>query len=172
MNYLSEILKIWNIIVESNTFNFLLFLFFIGLILKKINIASIISSLQQKIIKILDEAKNEKEDAHNKLLEAEKFIENLPEELNGIVCDAQNSAKVISDKISDEAKKQVEIIELNAQKSIDAEEKLLISKLTKNTSKASVDAAISHIKNILEKSPTLYEKYINESIDELDRLNF
>lgn len=172
MNYLSEILKIWNILVESNTFNFILFLFFIGLILKKVNIAAIINLLQQKIIKILDEVQNDKEDAHNKFLQAEKAIENLPQELDGIISEAQKSAKVIGDKILNEAKKQVEIIELNAQKSIDAEEKLLISKLTKNTSNASIEAATSHIKNILIQTPTLHEKYINESIDELDRLNF
>lgn len=164
--------KIWNIIVESNTFNFIFFVLIIALIFKKIDIKGIINSLQQKIIKILDEVKKNKEDAQNELLQAEKAVENLGEELKVIVNDAEKSAKVIGEKILTEAKKQIESIESNAKKVIDAEEKLLISKLAKNTSQASVEAAKSHIKDVLVRTPTLHEKYINESIDELDRLNF
>lgn len=169
---LSTISKFWNIIIESNTFNFIFFVLIIGFVLKKINIGALISSLQQKIVKILDDVKKDKENAHNELIQAEKTVENLGNELKVIVDDAEKSAKVISEKILTEAKKQVEDIELNAKKIIDAEEKLLISKLAKHTSNASVEAATAHVKNVLEQTPTLHEKYINESIDELDRLNF
>lgn len=169
---LSAISRIWNIIVESNTFNFIIFALIFVWIFKKIDIKSIIHSLQQKIIKMLDEVKKEHEDAKNELFNAEKAVENLGEELKIIVDDATKSAKVIGEKILTEAKKQIESIESNAKKVIDAEEKLLISNLTKNTSQASVEAAKSHIKTVLEQTPTLHEKYINESIDELERLNF
>lgn len=169
---LSTISKIWNIIVESNTFNFIVFALIFVWILKKINIKEIINSLQQKIIKIIDEAKKEHEDAQNELLNAEKAVENLGVELKNIVDDAHKSAEVIGEKILNEAKKQIASIESNAKKVIEAEEKLLISKLTKSTSQASIETAKLHIKNVLEQTPTLHEKYINESIDELDRLNF
>lgn len=169
---LSIISKIWNIIVESNAFNFIFFALIFAWIFKKIDIKNIISSLQQKIIKMIDEVKKEHEEAQNELLNAEKAIENLGTELKSIVDDAHKSAEVIGEKILTEAKKQIESIESNAKKVIEAEEKLLISKLTKNTSQASVEAAKSHIKNVLGQAPTLHEKYINESIDELDRLNF
>lgn len=168
----SIILKIWNIIVNSNTFNFIIFIALFALILKKINIKSIIGSIQEKVVKILDEAKRNKEEALNLLKNAEKAVENLPQELNAIVNDAQKSAEVISKKILSEAEKQIESIESNAKKVIEAEEKLLISNLTKNTSQASVESAKTHIKNTLSETPSLHEKYINESIEELDRLNF
>lgn len=171
-NIIETISKIWNIIVESNTFNFVIFALIFAWIFKKIDIKSAISSLQQKIIKLLDEVKKEHENAHNELRNSEKAVENLGEELENIVDEAKNSAKVLGEKILDEAKKHIESIELNAKKAIEAEEKLLISKLTKSTSQASVEAAKSHIKDVLEQTPTLHEKYINESIDELDRLNF
>ncbi|MFA7659379.1 MAG: ATP synthase F0 subunit B [Candidatus Gastranaerophilaceae bacterium] len=173
---LSIISRIWTIIVESNTFNFILFALIFVWIFKKIDIKNIINSLQQKIIKILDEAKKEKEEAQNQLFQAEKSVENLPAELKIIVNDAEKSAEVISKKILTEAEKQIESIESNATKIIDAEEKLLVSNLTKSTSRASVEAAKSHIENVLEQTPSLHEKYINESINELDkeldRLNF
>lgn len=169
---LSTISSIWNTIVTSNTFNFIIFVLILAWVFKKIDINKIITSLQKKIIKIIEDAKKEKEEALDSLSKAEKAVENLSEELKTIVNDAQKSAEVISSKILSEAQKQIESIEANATKVIEAEEKLLISKLTKNTSKASVDMAKSHIVKTLEDTPTLHEKYINESIDELDRLNF
>lgn len=172
MTNLSNISHIWQLIVESNTFNFIVFVLILAFIFKKIDVNSIITALQAKIIKILDEVKKEHEEAKSALLNAEKAVENLDSELNVIVEDAQKSATVIGEKILTEAKKQIESINSNAQKVIEAEEKLLISKLTKNTSKTSVEAAKAHIQNVLNETPTLHEKYINESIDELDRLNF
>lgn len=169
---MAEISHIWNIVVESNLFNFIIFVLIFAWIFKKIDVKGIINNLQQKIIKLINEVKNNKEEAYSELLKAEKAIENLDDELKVIVDEAKNSANVLSEKILSEAKKQVEDIEANAQKIIDAEEKLLISKLTKNTSQASVKAAEEHITNVLAQTPTLHEKYINDSIDELDRLNF
>lgn len=169
---LTAISNIWKIIVESNIFNFVIFILAFAWIFKKINVKGIIHSLQAKIVKVLDEVKQEKEEALEKLAQAEKAVENLSEELQIIVDDAQKSAGVISEKILTEAQKQIESIELNATKVIEAEEKLLVSQLTKSTSQASVEVAKSHIEQTLAQTPSLHEKFINESIDELDRLNF
>lgn len=168
----AEISNIWQIIMMSNTFNFVLFVLILAWVFKKINVSAMVTALQQKIIKILDDVKKEKGEAQNKLAQAEKAVENLGEELKVIVDDAQKSAEVISKKILTEAQKQVESIELNATKVIEAEEKMLVANLAKNTSKASVEAAKLHIEKTLEQTPSLHEKYINESIDELDRLSF
>lgn len=169
---LTTISHIWNIIVKSNTFNFILFVLILAWIFKKINIEAMISALQQKIIKILEEVKNNHAEAKNDFSNAQKQVENLDSELKTIVEDASKSAAVIGEKILDEAKKQIESIESNAEKVINAEEKLLISKLTKSTSNVSVEIAKSRIEKVLEQTPTLHAKYINESIDELDRLSF
>lgn len=168
---MDTLLRIWNVIVESNTFNFIIFLFLFALIFKKINLKAIIESIHQKIVKLLEETEKNHEEAYQNLISAEQAIENLGEELNTIITEAEKSAKVISEKILIEAKKQLEDIESNAEKIIDAEEKMIVSKLTKNTSHASVELAKLHTKKVLEETPTLHEKYINESIDELDRLN-
>ena len=52
---MESISNIWQIIVESNTFNFILFIMAFAWIFKKINLKGLIDSLQVKIIKILDE---------------------------------------------------------------------------------------------------------------------
>lgn len=169
---LSTISHIWNIIVKSNTFNFVIFVLILAWIAKKIDVPGVISALQQKIIKIIDEVKKAHEEAKGDLSNANKAIENLETELATIVEEASNSAKVIGEKILSEAQKQIESIESNTTKVIEAEEKLLVSKLTKNTSLASIEAAKSNIKEALYQTPTLHEKYINECIEELDRLSF
>lgn len=169
---LTSIAKIWNVIVYSNTFNFIVFVAIIAWVLVKIDIKSAITALQQKIIKIINDVKKEHENALYALKNAEKAVEKLPEELEGIMQDAAKSAETISKKVLSEAEKQVKSIEANAKKVIDAEEKLLISKLTKSTSSLSVETAKNHIQNVLVETPTLHEKYINESIEELDRLKW
>jgi F0F1-type ATP synthase membrane subunit b/b' len=169
---LQTILNIWDVIIKSNTFNFIIFVLILAWIMKKIDLGGIITILQQKIIKLIEDAKKEKENSLIKLSQAEESVKTLAEELNTIIEEAEKSAEVMSEKLLDEAKKQIEIIEFNAKKVIEAEEKFLKSTLAKNTSKASVDAAKSHIKNTLKETPSLHEKYINDSIEELDRLNF
>lgn len=168
---LDTLSRIWNVIVESNTFNFIIFIMLFALIFKKINLKAIIESVHQKIVKLLDETNNNHEEAYQNLLSAEHSIENLADELNMIIADAEKSAKIIGEKILTEAKKQLEDIESNAEKIIEAEEKMIVSKLTKSASHASVELAKIHTKKVLAETPTLHEKYINESIDELDRLN-
>jgi len=128
--------------------------------------------LQQKIIKLIDEAKKNHEEAKTALLSAEKAVANLDTEIKVIVEDANKSATVIGEKIMNEAQKQLENIETNAEKIIEAEEKMLVAQLTKSASKASVEVAKSNIQNTLAQTPSLHEKYIEDSINELDRLNF
>ncbi len=167
-----QITNIWNTIVQSNTFNFIIFVLILVWIAKKINISSLITSLQERIIKIIKDAEKEKEIATSKLIQAQKAVENLGDELNTIISDAEKSAVTISEKLLKEAEKQIETIEQNAKKVIEAEEKMIISNLTKSTSKISIESAKTHIKNTLSQTPSLHEKYIDESINELDRLNF
>lgn len=173
MENLQNILShIWNVIVESNIFNFVIFVFAFGWIFKKINLKGIIDSLQIKIVEIIETAKKAKADAQKELSEAEKATANLESELKTIVQEAEKSAEVIGKKILEEAEKQVENISSNIQKVIGAEEKMLVSKLTHNTSKASVQIAKSNIEEALVQNPNLHQKFIDESIDSLDGLNF
>lgn len=172
MDLMETISHIWHVFVITNTFNFLIFAAIIIWIFKKINAKAIIDSLHAKVVETIETAKKTKEEAHGHLKEVEKSVENLPEVLNSILQDASKSAEVIEKKLLEDAQKQVEHIRVNAEKVIEAEEKMLTSKLTKKASKASVELAKSHIQTALEKNPQLHEKYINDSIEELDRLSF
>lgn len=170
--HLSELSHIWDIIVKSNTFNFIIFVAIFTLIFKKINIKGVLDSLQSKLVDLIESAKNAKDEALKELKDVEVLVENLPQVLDEMVADAKKTAETIKEKILKDAQVQVQHIEQNAIKVIGAEEKMLISKLTHKTSIASVEVAKSNIEQALKSNPQLHEKYINESIDSLDRLNF
>jgi len=171
-NLLPTIYHIWNVFVTSNLFNFVVFIAIFAWIFKKFDLKGMLTGLQKKVSDLIEAAKREKAEATQELKKAETAVANLETELTVIVKEAQKSAEFISDKILKEAAAQIESIESNAVKVIDAEEKLLVSTLSKSASKASIAVAKSHIEKVLAETPTLQEKYINESIDELDRLNF
>lgn len=168
----TTILKIWNFIVETNVFNFVIFAAIIIYIFKKINVKQMVDNLQESIVKIIENTKQNKEKSETALKEAQKSIENLPSVLEEIVQDAQKSAEVISNKIQEETAQQIDAINNNADKTITAEEKFIISNLIKEASLKSVEHAEKQIKFELLKDVSLHEKYIKESIDELDRLKF
>ena len=171
-NLQNTISHIWNVFVTSNLFNFTVFVAVFVWIFKKFNLMGLLESVPQKIAYMIETAKKAKEDAKKELGEAEKAVENLTAEIDSIIQDAEKSAEVIAKKLLEDAKKQVTNIEGNVFKIVNAEEKMLISKLTRGASTASVKVATSHIQNALAQNPELHDKFINESIDSLDRLNF
>lgn len=169
---MENILNIWNIVVQSNTFNFIIFAAIIAWILKKINAKDVINSLQVKIVEKIEQAKSFKIQAIDELKEAEKSLEGLTVELGKIISDAKFSAESIAQKIVEEAKENALNIEKNAKKVLEAEEKKVVSTLTQKTVKASVELAKTKILTALEKDGFLHQKYIDDSLNQLERVNF
>lgn len=171
-DFINTIFHIWKVFVETNTFNFVLFAAVFVWIFKKINIKGTIDSLHKKIVTTIETAKAKKEEAKARLKTVEKEVINLPEELTTMALDAKKSAESIEKKVLEDAEKQAENIKATSHKIIEAEAKMLTSKLTHKASKASVEVAKGHIKKTLELNPSLHEKYISESIEAIDRINF
>lgn len=171
-NLIPTISHIWNVFVTTNFFNFTVFIAIFVWIIKKFNLKAIVEAAQKKIADAIDDAKKIKNAARLELHEAEAATANLGNELKSIIKEAEKNAEAIGGKILEDAQKFAESINQNSFKVIDAESKMLISKLTKSASKASVAVAKSNVIKALELNPSLHEKYINESIDSLDKLNF
>lgn len=163
-------MEIWKTFIQSNTFNFVVFALIFAWIFKKIDIKKAIAGLQNAVVEIIEAAKKEKQTALKELKSAKSAVKNLPKEVEKILSDADKNADILSKKVLADAKKQAENIELNAQKLITAEEKAAVSSITQKAAKASVDKALADITAALEKNPELHNKFIEDSIDELDRL--
>lgn len=162
---------IWNTyVVETNLFNFIIMVCILALVFWKMDLKSMLNSMQEKVAQTIDEVNQNKAKSEETLSEAKEAVKNLPADLEKINSDAKESAEMISAKIIDDAKKQAEHISQNADKVISAEEKQIISNLIKQVSVTSVEKSRENAVNMLKDNIEMHEKYIRESIEKLDGL--
>lgn len=64
---MNELANFWNIIVESNTFNFAVLLLIFAILYKKLNISNTVEKIKQDVINTINNAKTEKENAKTNL---------------------------------------------------------------------------------------------------------
>ena len=167
---MNELANFWNIIVKSNTFNFAVLLLIFAILFKKLNVSALVEKIKQDIINTINNAKAERENAKNKLYDAQKSIEHIEEEIKQRLDEASLRGEGIAKQIAANADEQVKLIEKNIARVINAEEKTLSAKITEKTLKASIELAKQHIKNTLVNNPELHNKFIDESIDNIDRV--
>lgn len=167
---MNELVNFWNLIVESNTFNFIVLILIFAILFKKINISSVIEKIRDEIVNTIEKAKKEQENAKNKLLNAEKAIENIDDEIKQKLNEASKRAEDMSKQILDNTDLRLKLIEKNIERVVNAEEKTLSAKMTEKTLKTSVELAKKQIINMLESNPDMHNKYIDESIENLDRV--
>ncbi len=167
---MNELLNFWNLIVESNTFNFVVLILIFAILFKKINLSDTIEKIRLDIVNTIDYAKKEQQEAKNKLTGAQKAIEHIDEDIKGRLKEASQRAEGISKQISENTDAQVKLIEKNIERVITAEEKTLSAQMSEKTLKSSVAIAQEQIKNMLESNPELHNKFIDESIENLDKV--
>ena len=110
---MNELANFWNIIVESNTFNFAVLLLIFAILYKKLNISNTVEKIKQDIINTINNAKTEKENAKNKLMEAEKSIEHIDEEIKQKLSEASIKGDDIAKQILANTNEKVDLIEKN-----------------------------------------------------------
>lgn len=161
-------MEIWNIIVQSNTFNFIIFVIILAIIIKATKVSSLIEKMQLKIKQFVDDSAEAKQKSVRELKKAEEQALLTGSEVKNILGDADLQAMRMSRKIMADAHIQAENIVFNADKINDANGKKIISNLTVSTALASVELAKSHIISTLRKKPQYHAKFIEDSINEID----
>lgn len=165
-------MEIWNKIVESNTFNFIIFLLIFVWICKKCKISSMIETMQKRVISLIEDAKQAKEKSIDELKNTQNFVANVENEVEEILSTAEQNAERLGQKILKDAEIQVSSILANTDKVVESEGQKIISSLSKKTTIASIEVAKKHIIDTLNERPHYHADFINDSIDELDRLKF
>ena len=168
---MDEIIKIWDIIVKSNTFNFAILLLIFAIIASKLNIGEKLEKLKQEIEKSIETAQLKKELAAKTLSQARFEVENLDNEVSEKIEKAKHNAQTISEEILKEAGIKAQKFEAGISRSIEAEEKTISATLSKQAAVAAVELAKLHIKRTFDNNRELHRKFINSSIEELDRIN-
>lgn len=160
-------MNFWNAILESNTFNFAILLLIFSILYKKLNVSSLVENLKSEVVKRIEDAKQERLLANQKLQNAQKSVENLDDEIKAQLSDATQKAENLSNEIIATANKKATQISSNTKKIIEGEEKTLSAKLNDKVLKASIELAKEKIIKELETNPKLHEKFITESIGEI-----
>ncbi len=159
--------QIWNFIVTSNFFNFVVMVLILAWIVTKFDLINVLENIKINIQNTIKKAEEEKAAAEKELINAKKSVENLESEIKEKIDSAEKQAEKIAQNIALETEKKVTNIKNNIERAISAEEKTISARLSKKTALASSELAKQHIKTLLEAHPELHEKYINQSIEEL-----
>jgi len=168
---MDTLINIWNtIIVKTNFFNFLVMAALLWWIFKKVDIINLLENARKKVIASIENSKTEKQSAHEKLKSANKLVANLDSEIEEVLNTARKQGDDLSVNISADTEKRVSSIKANVERVVQSEEKTISAELTGKTAAAAVKTAESHIRNVLKMSPQMHDRYINESIEELDRI--
>lgn len=160
----------WNIIVQSNTFNFAILVVILAVIFVKIDLPGIIEKIRINVSSAIENAQKEKNDAHKELNSARKTVKNTDLEVDEKLKGAKLNAKTLSDEILSHAQQQIKHIEENVNKVIEAEEKKLSGQLLQGVVQSSVELAEKNIIDILKANPELHEKFLEDSISEISKV--
>lgn len=169
---MDELLKFWDLIVKSNTFNFAILVMIFAIVTSKLNLGEKIENIKNEIVKSIENAKSEKERAAEFLSNTRKDVANVENEVQERLEKAAIHAKNTADTILEEACKKASRFEQGISRTIEAEEKTISAALSKQTARAAIELAKEHIIKTMDENPELHNKFISDSIDELDRIKF
>ena len=162
--------EIWQIIVQSNTLNFLIVLVVVLFIVSKLDVKSKLEAIKDEIRTYVDNSSQEKESAEKELDEINEKIKHLPDEIADIKQSAENNIRGIEKRINEEIEEKKKDIENNAKRILGLETKKFKSRLSGILSQASIDLAKNNALEQLNNNRELHDRYINEAIDEIDRI--
>lgn len=167
---MNELANFWNLILESNTFNFAVLLVILVAVMQKLKVADAVEKLKNDIVYAIETSKLARENAHKNYTNAKSKIEHIEEEISDKLSLALKQAENVAGSIVETTERKIKQIEENVRKVIEAEEKTLITSMTDKTAQASVELARNYVISRLNQEPELHNKYIEESIEELDRV--
>ena len=161
---------IFNLLIHSNTLNFLIVLAILVFIVVKLNLKEKIEVLRDEISSYVEASVDEKNVAEHNLSLIKEKIQHLPAEIEDIEKSTKNSVKSLGEKIKADIQEQKQDISNSAERIFNLETKKFKQKLTSLLSEKSVEIARDNAISQLKENTELHSKYIDNAIDELDRI--
>ena len=165
---IDTLLNIWNKILTSNLFNFVLMLVLLGWIIDKLDLAQKLEDGRKSIEDKILNAKLNKENAAKVLFETQEKGAEVDKEVFETIEKAEKNAVLVGEKIVEDAKKQSAEYSKNLKAAIDSNIEKLKLNLTAKTAQQAIEMAKNHIEKQLDGNKELHIRYINESIDALN----
>ena len=158
------------ILIQSNTLNFLIVLLILGFIIKKLNIGTKVDCIKGEIEAFVESSEKERKQSEQNLTRINDKLAKLPAVIERIKRSTENNIKNIEANVQKKTEIQKQDISKNAERLFKLETKKFKTGLTNLLSEKSVDLAKENAINQLKENPLLHNKYIDNAIDEIDRI--
>ena len=155
-------------ISRTNLFNFVIFLSILIFLFKKIDVVGMLDNMKNVVIENIESSKTSKSDSEIHLKEIEEKVSHIEEEIDGIIKKSEQNAKLVGEKIIEDANHTVESIKDNSKKLVENKSALLKNDILRRASEASIEVARNHIVNELNNNYDLHQKLIDESLEALN----
>lgn len=167
---MNETLNILKELATSNTINFAIMAILLGGIIKKLHLSTAFEKSIEAIKNQISNSETEKANSSKILGKNKDLIEKLPNELEEMEKTSQSKLTAFEEKIEDNTRKTIENLVLTTDRIKTIEEKKVSNLLTQSTSKEALELAKNRICELLEKNPEMHNDFIQQSIDELDKV--
>lgn len=152
---------------RTNLFNFIIFLAILIYVFKKINVTVMLENMKNDVADEINTSKITKTESESRLHDIEETLTHLEDEVDEIIKKSEQNAKLVGDKILEDAESLVEGIKDNSQKLIENRSALIKNDILKRASSASIEVARNHIINELNNNYDLHCKLIDDSLNAL-----
>ncbi len=167
---MQEFISFLKYLATSNAINFIIMLVILGVIIVKMNLKSTLSDAVAGVENLIKNSDNEKEKSEKVLQTSKNEFDRLPEVIKNLENEAELKVRVFKDKIEENTQKNIQDIQKNVERSLLIEEEKISNLMTGRTIATSVAMAQDNIRNLLKGNPDLHLKFIDESLDELDKV--
>ena len=155
-------------ISRTNLFNFIIFLSILIFLFKKIDVVGMLENMKNAVIENIEASKTSKSESETHLKEIQEKVSHIEEEIDGIIKKSEQNAKLVGEKIIEDANHTVESIKDNSKKLVENKSALLKNDILRRASEASIEVARNHIVNELNNNYDLHQKLIDESLEALN----
>ena len=155
-------------ISRTNLFNFVIFLSILIFLFKKIDVVGMLENMKNAVIENIEASKTSKSESETHLKEIQEKVSHIEEEIDGIIKKSEQNAKLVGEKIIQDANHTVESIKDNSKKLVENKSALLKNDILRRASEASIEVARNHIVNELNNNYDLHQKLIDESLEALN----
>ena len=167
---MNETLNILKELATSNTINFAIMAILLGVIIKKLHLSTAFEKSIEAIENQISNSETEKANSSKILGKNKDLIEKLPNELEEMEKTSQSKLTAFEEKIEDNTRKTIENLVLSTDRIKSIEEKKVSNLLTQSTSKEALELAKNRMCELLENNPEMHNDFIQQSIDELDKV--
>ena len=167
---MQEIISILKYLATSNTINFIIMVGILYWIVKKIDINKILDSWINKIKKAIKDSEEQKQQSISNLQKAKEILDGLEQDIERIDKNCDDKINVFKNQITQTTKKSIENINSNIKRTLMIDEKKISNNIVENAAKDSINQAQNDIINLLKTNPDLHNKFIQNSIEELEKV--